>query len=530
MGEQMRRMRKSVARQGRWRQLLAATVLSGCGGDSIEPPTTGNLLVTITTEGASPDPDGFLLSTDAGEPRHVEVSASLRSENLLLGAHTVELSDIAGNCAVAGENPRTVMIIAGEEVRVPFNIACITPPPLTGTLTINTATNGSDPDLDGYAVTVDGGSMQSIPSTGTLIVSALTAGRHTVELSMLAANCHVNGGNPQDVNVAAGGLVQLSFTVLCASTEIHSKILFHRIADGVADIYVMDNDGSNQTNLTPGSKPQAFNGSWSPDGRTIAFEGSSSSSVTDIYVMSAGGGGITNLTKTPDIQETRPEWSPDGRKIAYHSDSNEGDVEIYVMNADGSGQTNLTRNPGTDVFPSWSPDGSHIAFARNEGILIMKADGSDQTKLQPEFSRSNHVSWSPDGKQIAFVRTRAELDTWTDNLWVMNPDGSGSRNLTNYPIVDGPDLFIHGYSWAPDGSQLAFSKDYDGPEAVYAVRIAGGTEARLSSGGEPRWSADGKRILFSIAEGPDSKVLVMNADGSGVVSLTHGGDGGARWQ
>jgi len=86
-----------------------------------------------------------------------------------------------------------------------------------GDLNVTTATTGSDPDPDGYTVTVDGTTSQPIGSNGTVTFSGLSAGTHTVALSGVAANCSVSGGNSQTVTVASGGTATTSFTITCTT-------------------------------------------------------------------------------------------------------------------------------------------------------------------------------------------------------------------------------------------------------------------------------------------------------------------------
>ncbi len=73
----------------------------------------------------------------------------------------------------------------------------------------------------------------------------------------------------------------------------------------------------------------------------------------EMYVMNADGSNQTNLTNNP-ADDYNQVWSPDGRQIAFVSGQG-GNGEIYVMNADGSNQINLTNNPAGDGGQAWSP-------------------------------------------------------------------------------------------------------------------------------------------------------------------------------
>jgi Tol biopolymer transport system component len=154
-----------------------------------------------------------------------------------------------------------------------------------------------------------------------------------------------------------------------AAAQQPGRVVFSTGRDGYYEIFVMNADGSGQTNLTNnnGNQIDDFGPVWSPDGTKIAV---SSGQIRigahpDIYVMNADGSGLTNLTNH-SLGDSEPAWKPDGTRLAFHTNRTAND-EIFVMNADGSGQTNVTNNPAPDFEPAWSPDGTKIAFKSYRG-------------------------------------------------------------------------------------------------------------------------------------------------------------------
>jgi len=101
--------------------------------------------------------------------------------------------------------------------------------------------------------------------------------------------------------------------------------------------------------------------SWSPDARRIAFAHSNCLpsgclGLGHIYVMNADGSGQTQLTNPgPRVHDFSPRWSPDGEKITFVRDDLDGSVDIYTMNPDGSAITRLTNTADVESNLDWQP-------------------------------------------------------------------------------------------------------------------------------------------------------------------------------
>ncbi len=89
-------------------------------------PTTGDLTVTTTTGGTGSDPNGYILSVD-GVTQAIGMNDSRTITGLLAGNHSVGLSNVATNCMVSDQNPRTANVPAGGVTRTDFAITCSAP-------------------------------------------------------------------------------------------------------------------------------------------------------------------------------------------------------------------------------------------------------------------------------------------------------------------------------------------------------------------------------------------------------------------
>jgi Tol biopolymer transport system component len=141
-------------------------------------------------------------------------------------------------------------------------------------------------------------------------------------------------------------------------------------------VYVVNTDGSDNHQLTPGLRPN-----WSRQGGFIAYD-TCENNQCGIYRINPDGGGKRQLTSDGG---GGPAVRPDGKGIAYYGRA-DGDFEIYLVNPDGSGRRQLTQNNGNDALPAWSPDGKYIFYLSDQNgkgwaVMVMNADGSNPRKV-----------------------------------------------------------------------------------------------------------------------------------------------------
>jgi len=175
-------------------------------------PPAGAIQVTTTSSGSPPT--GYDLVLDGVATGTIGSSATRTLENLPSGNHEVGLSGLPANCELQGENPVTTTVRTGATTAISLSVACAPPPAETGTLVIATATSGEDPN--GYRVSVDAGARQPIASAGSLTLSNVAVGEHSVRLFGMAIGCATADANPRRVAVTAGATVTVPFNVTCA--------------------------------------------------------------------------------------------------------------------------------------------------------------------------------------------------------------------------------------------------------------------------------------------------------------------------
>jgi Tol biopolymer transport system component len=207
-------------------------------------------------------------------------------------------------------------------------------------------------------------------------------------------------------------------------------------------IYVFDADGSNPVRLTTTTGAEDSEPAWSPDGAQILFSRIEFTSNTelrsDLWLMNADGGDQHIVV----ADGFAGKWSPDGKRIIYASNKT-GNYEIYTSNTDGTNEKRLTDTSADEAYPVWSPDGKQIVFSASTGvwntpesvrtfeIYVMNADGSGRRQLTDNTAADGNPRWSPDGSLLTFTSDRAASEHY--DVYVMEADGTNVRQVTHTP-------------------------------------------------------------------------------------------------
>jgi Tol biopolymer transport system component len=203
-------------------------------------------------------------------------------------------------------------------------------------------------------------------------------------------------------------------------------------------------DGSRHTVFTNYLKPSQSNGVpvWSPDRTQLALGVTVfSSGEGGIAVINADGSG-SRVIGAGQNQAVNPTWSPDGKTIAFET-NRDRNFEIYSVRVDGTQLRNLTNTPrGDDRMPAWS--GNTIAFISDRdrkprqlygfALFTISPDGSNLQWRAEDVHPYSPPAWSPDGTKIAFASGR-ECLRW--GIYVFDRTTDGVRRLTNQCVFDG---------------------------------------------------------------------------------------------
>jgi len=203
-----------------------------------------------------------------------------------------------------------------------------------------------------------------------------------------------------------------------------ATIAFRSQIGGNSEVYAVDVDGSNLTRLTVSNNRDTMP-DYSPNDKQIVYS-TTQDKIADIVVMNADGSNAVYLTNKNNGSNYTPRWSPDGKHIVFSSNRS-GNYEIWIMDSDGGNPTQITHNGAGNYVPAWSADGKYIALQSDlngrgtydiyrlsmNGLIASTAVDLTNT---PGYSEID-PAWSPNGL-IAYVSDQSG----TNKIYVMSKD------------------------------------------------------------------------------------------------------------
>jgi Tol biopolymer transport system component len=273
----------------------------------------------------------------------------------------------------------------------------------------------------------------------------------------------------------------------------------------------------------------------SPNGATLAFVRLSSDEAehdndgdggrgSDIFVSDLSGSSLRRLTfENTSIRGIA--WSPDGRDLIYAANRGAGaGQKLWRVDASGGSPRNVLAGGRNPAFPAVAPAGHRLAFTETPALdAIWRVDltasdpASSARLLIRSGGREYAPSWSPDGKKIANVSSQ----TGSDEIWVGDAGGNSRAPITHLKMQR-----LNRPRWSPDGRTILFGVNGFGSMDVDRVASDGRSQpVRVQLPGDSHqlsWSHDGQWIYFQSM----AQIWKIRADGQQQQKLTNNwGDG-----
>jgi Tol biopolymer transport system component/PKD repeat protein len=474
----------------------------------IEPKT---LEVITSSTGSDLDSNGYTVSVTGQLQNDIAVNDTLFYSEIFENQVEVELTGVAQNCTVDGNNPRTVNLDnvdnAGSTV---FNVNCVSMAPQINNINPTSGATGTE-------VVITGSNFSSVASDNNVQFNGVRAELNNAsetELRAIVPGSATTG--PVSVTVNGQTATGPTFTVVTTGTvEINITTSGIDLDPNGYELF-LDKDGPTQVGI---NENHIF---------SAVQEGSHTVELTDI----ASNCSISNATANPfpfsisagETQQINFDITCDQiasvEKILFRGGLN--DSEIYMNNPDGSEVVALTKSGSTSVYnPAISNDGTKIAYIQGGDIpslIVANSDGSNPKSITPEtITGPRYPSWSPDGNQLVFVEDKGI----TKDLFIIDADGSNLTQITKTENL--AEDYVH---WSPVNDQILFSQraPSTGNRVLVVMNIDGSNENVITSTprfyGYGRISPSGKEIIFTDRPGDCFQIFRANIDGTNVRELT----------
>ena len=195
--------------------------------------------------------------------------------------------------------------------------------------------------------------------------------------------------------------------------------------------------------------------------------------------------------------------------------------------------TQLTFSAGIEEYPTWSPDGSRVAYSGEVGgvrkVFLKELTTGDEKQLTQGESDEIQPAWSSDGASVLFVRAQKA------NEKLQPADVFGSfegGDIWTVDVQSGRESSIienaFNPAFSPDGRSIAYDASRSGPRRIWMSDSSGHNPQQVStdvsedvSHVRPRWSADGKRIVFQNVERTKFNIRTLELSGRKMTWITN---------
>jgi len=234
----------------------------------------------------------------------------------------------------------------------------------------------------------------------------------------------------------------------------------------------------------------------------------------EIWAMDYDGFNAEALTRNGSIN-LAPGFDREGNLVWISFLGGNG-AQAWKMSPGGKPKRLLPGLEGTQSAVTVSPIDGEIAVAGSASgqsqIYRASAGGGNLIRLTYNDAIQTSPSWSPNGWELAFTSDR----TGKPQVYIMDREGSGARRLS----------FQGSYNdqaqWSPNGDRIAFGR-LAGDWQVVTIRPDGSDEQVVANGRNPKWSPDGRHLVYMVEWQGKSDLWTCNPDGSGRKQLTHTG-------